>query len=84
MKITLHKGGTAEKTVELESIQIPDLYKISEIPELRRYSLGRRFASDLILECWHLCHAFKNELLELETKRKASIKRKTSGASWAK
>lgn len=60
--ITLNAGGTAEKTVELSKIVIPDLWKIAQLSELEGYTLGSKSAKELILECWHLAHEFKKEL----------------------
>ncbi len=58
MKITLHKGGTGEKTVELESIQIPDLWHIAQAqtnPDVRQK----------ILTTWQLAHDLHKGLIGL-------------------
>ncbi len=66
MTITLAKGGTKEKTVELKDIVIPDLYKIAQITELKEYSIGGKTAKQAILETWHLAHSLLERLKELE------------------
>lgn len=64
--ITLRKGGTSERTVELSKIVIPDLWKIAHapglLPGLKDWSLGGKSAQELIVECWHLAHDFKKAL----------------------
>ncbi len=66
MKITLAKGGTAEKTVELKDIKVPDLWEIAHLSGLDGYSLGGKPAKAQILECWHLCHAVLNKLRDID------------------
>ena len=52
--ITLSKGGTAERTVPLSSISIPDVWNISfTLPE------GQ---GELVRELWHLCHDLKRHI----------------------
>jgi len=58
MKITLNKGGTGEKLVKLDTLQIPDLWHVAQhLPEPHR---------GMILETWHMAHDLKRELLETE------------------
>lgn len=55
MKITLHKGGTEEKTVELESLQIPNLW---------HYRDDAKPSREEILRCWHITHDLRRALIE--------------------
>ncbi len=48
-KITMHKGGTAEKTVNASQIVIPDLWHIAQ-------SQPDSEDKKSILEVWHLAH----------------------------
>lgn len=66
MKITLAKGGTAEKTVELKEIVIPDLWKVAQIKELEGYTLGDKSVKEAIIEGWHLAHDLLNTLRAIE------------------
>jgi hypothetical protein len=54
MNITLAKGGTAERSVPLGDIRIPDLLHIAN-------SLNDP-SRDAVLECWHLAHDLLNAL----------------------
>ena len=54
--ITRSKGGTAEREVPVNEIQIPDLW---------HYSDGSHMPTrEEILECWHLCHDLLNAIRE--------------------
>lgn len=53
-EIIICKGGSGEKVVKIESIQIPDLWHAAQ---------GSPFEAE-ILQCWHLAHDMKRELLE--------------------
>lgn len=56
-KVTLRKGGTGVKTVDIRSVHIPDLWHIAQAqPDPK--------AKEAILEVWHLAHDFKNHILE--------------------
>jgi hypothetical protein len=55
-EVTLSKGGTAERTVEVVKIEIPSLWHIAQ-----RLPSGDRAE---VLACWHLAHDLKRELLE--------------------
>ena len=59
MNITLSKGGTGERTVELSKIVIPDLWHIAHNQEFK----GDKEA---IILCWHLCHDLRRTLEEME------------------
>lgn len=50
--ITLHKGGTGERTVSLGMLEIKDLWH------------GYQNDPD-VMEVWHLAHSLKRELLEV-------------------
>lgn len=56
--VTLNKGGTAEKRLPVERIEIPDMWHVAQ----------RAQASDdkqAILDCWRTAHALKNALLKI-------------------
>lgn len=59
MKITLSKGGTKEKTLNANDVQIPDLWHLARSV---RQSHGND-AEDAILECWHIAHDLKNHII---------------------
>jgi hypothetical protein len=61
MKITLHKGGTKEKTVPVTQIEIPDLWHLARSV---RQSHGNQ-AADAILKCWHIAHDLRKALEEI-------------------
>lgn len=56
---------TQSKRKPAKDRQIPDLWQIADIPELKGYSLGGEKASDLIRECWHQCHDLQTQVNEL-------------------
>lgn len=51
--IVLNKGGTAEQTVSVSEITIPDLWHVAEL--LHEQKDER--AADLVIECWSLTHS---------------------------
>lgn len=70
------------KTPVPGSVQIPDLWDIAHLPELRGYSKGGKKAGQLVLETWHLCHKLKesNDRLLEACKRFARFANKTPSA----
>ena len=64
--VTLHKGGTAEKTLPLSHVVIPDLWHIAQ---------GQMDTLDLaaILECWHYAHDLKRTVEEIATDKAALL-----------
>lgn len=64
--ITLSKGGKGQRIVNLEAVQIPDLW--GSWPKLKPN------VRDEIIECWHLCHDLKRELLESKEENTALLK----------
>lgn len=62
MKITLHKGGTRECRVEMDSISVPDLWHITRA--LKTGQLPTQKQIDMIEECWHLCHDLRRHIQE--------------------
>lgn len=56
--ITLNKGGTAEKTVPLDSIDVPDCWQASCALD----DGGFRNFAEKVRECWHLAHDLLREL----------------------
>lgn len=73
-KVTFHKGGTAEKTVKVSDILIPDLWHIHRrlVGEALKISPAtpagcferewRNQEAQAILECWHLAHGLKDHI----------------------
>jgi len=59
--ITLSKGGTDEKIVNVTSITVPDLWPI--IDDELGYDTPN---GQKVCKCWHLCHDLLNYILELE------------------
>jgi len=56
--IILCRGGIDERTIPINQIQIPDLYKVAE-------RLGMETPDGiLILEAWAQCHAMKEWIQE--------------------
>lgn len=62
MKITLSKGGSKERKVELSKIVIPDLWHIAQGQGKEWSPEGAEIAKKEILECWHLCHDLKRHI----------------------
>lgn len=62
--VTLSKGGTAERTVKVKDIDIPDLWHIAMLLSDQKVVNGLgEAASDKVLEVWHLAHDLKKALL---------------------
>ena len=56
MTVTLNKGGTGEKSVKLDTLQIPDLWHLAlSLPKPQKKA---------ILQTWHLAHDLKDALEE--------------------
>lgn len=59
--IVIHRGGTGERTIPVSGIIVPDMWHIAmsqENPEFKAQ----------VLECWHLAHAMRSALEELDQK----------------
>ncbi len=55
-QVTINKGGTAEKTVEAESLTIHNLWNISfQLPDKQ---------GEMVREVWHLAHDLKRHIVE--------------------
>ena len=63
MKITLSKGGTKERTLELSSLVLPDCWHIAQSLPTEQ--------CERILATWHLAADLKRELTELDAERNA-------------
>ena len=63
-RITLAKGGTAERVVDIKELQVPDLWHIGM--ELKDGCTGP-CAGDRVLECWHLCHDLLRHIRDTES-----------------
>lgn len=48
MKFTRSKGGSKERIVNADEVQVPDLWHIAMAADEEDQVM--------ILECWHLCH----------------------------
>lgn len=64
-QITLNKGGTAEKVVDIESVQIADLWHIAdwldgEATTHKRPELAKQ--ADMIRDVWALAHDLKRHI----------------------
>lgn len=64
-QVTLARGGTAERTLNLRDVKIPDLW---HTVEAIRIADGRPIAlepgtADVILECWNIAHQLRREWL---------------------
>ncbi len=57
-QVILNKGGTGEKTIDAESIQIPDLWHIA----MKVADDGFNRESEMILDCWSLAHSLKKHI----------------------
>ena len=61
-QITLAKGGTAERTVNVGTLRVPDLWHLimylEDHPEIDigHHHLGDKPLAEAVRECWHLCH----------------------------
>ena len=55
-QVTLSKGGTAEQTVDAASIDIPDLWFITQRLD--------EADQDVILKVWHIAHDLKQHILD--------------------
>ena len=56
-KVTMNKGGTHEKVVEISKIQIPDLFNFAIQFKKKNRDIGKA-----ILELWSLAHDLKNHI----------------------
>lgn len=58
-----------ETEIPAKDRQIPDLWKIAQIPELKGYSLGGFTAPELIKACWHQCHELQQQIRTMDSAR---------------
>jgi hypothetical protein len=78
--LTRSKGGTAEREVDIASIDIPDLWHIATwLKEQKRAVDGVTITSlhqqaDMILDCWHLSHDMRKMLQEMLAETKTANK----------
>jgi len=61
-KVTLSKGGSAEKTMPISQISIPDLWHIAEAIRTTGKVANGPGCATMILECWGLAHSFKSHI----------------------
>ena len=66
-QITLNPGYPSERTVDIFTVQVPDLWHLAQAlkngPITRSKAVQAR-AGDDILELWHLAHALKRYILD--------------------
>ncbi len=73
-QVTLCKGGTAEKTVKVWEIVIPDLWHVHQRMLWKAQKISTKTQSGsmeredclreakAVLECWHLAHHLKEHI----------------------
>ena len=61
-EVILSKGGTAEKTVSISQIAIPDMWHIAETIRKRCSIANPEATADQILKCWHLAHSLHRHI----------------------
>lgn len=64
--ITICKGGTKERQVPINELEIPDLWHIAQLSDLRPYSMNGRAIKEMLLDCWHIAHSLKFHIMENE------------------
>ena len=62
-EITLAKGGTSERTIDISRVEIPDLWHVAMHLKGSKDPVDVRRA-EMILECWHLAHDLKRHIQE--------------------
>ena len=60
MKITRAKGGELERDVDINDVQIPDLWHMAMWLKENKMVLW----AEMALECWHLCHDLRRHIQE--------------------
>lgn len=63
MEITLSKGGTKERRIDITTLHPPDMWFISQ----GLANEGREESSEMVLECWHLCADLVEALREINS-----------------
>ena len=71
-QVTINKGGTAEKVVEAETLQIHDLWHIAEWLDMEAEKQSRtktargslKQEAEHIREVWSLAHDLKRHIIE--------------------
>ncbi len=60
--LTIHKGGTGEREIEIRSITVPDLWHVAT----RLREAEQINDVQMVMDCWHLAHAMKDHLQQQE------------------
>lgn len=60
VKVTLNRGGSAETTVPLAQLNVPDAWHAA----MQLKKLGFESHCETVLETWHLAHSLLKELQE--------------------
>ena len=63
-KVTLFKGGTAEREVLIRELKIPDLWHIAEAIRSKGKIENGEVCASMILECWHISHSLHQHIME--------------------
>ena len=63
-KVTLSKGGTHEKIIQISDLTIPDLFHIAQAIDQDGTVADGPGCAELILDCWHKCHSLKRHIEE--------------------
>ena len=56
--ITLNKGGTAERTIDSQAIDVPNLWYVAT----RLREAENIKDAQLVMDCWHLAHDLKHHI----------------------
>lgn len=64
--ITLSKGGTKERNVPINQVEIPDLWHIAQVIKTSKDFRSGEETADLILKCWYLAHDLRKHIQESE------------------
>ena len=62
--ITQAKGGTAERQVDVATLQVPDLWHIAIALKQGKADNLTPAAGDVVLNCWSLCHDLLKHIRE--------------------
>ena len=70
-KVTLKKGGTGERTIEIGSLEIKDMWHIAAAirggVNFSKAPMGdNEILSDGVLEVWGIAHDLKKHIIEKE------------------
>ena len=64
-KVTLNKGGSEEKTIEIGKLSIPDLWHIAEALRKKGKVANGPGCATAILICWSIANDLRRHIEEL-------------------